>query len=83
MGIFHFFVLLFLSSPLQQNKFENLTVTDEDFEHLFQLVEKKDGGPPWKHMMDRSVPHMSYQAWQRDPEVANHLNVIMFLFIFA
>lgn len=56
------------SRPLQQNKFENLTVTDEDFEHLFQLVEKKDGGPPWKHMMDRSAPHMSYQAWQRDPE---------------
>lgn len=44
-------------------------ITNEDLEHLCQLVERKDGGPPWKHMMDRSGHNMSYQAWQRDPEV--------------
>ncbi|XP_059449561.1 uncharacterized protein LOC132180673 [Corylus avellana] len=41
-------------------------VTEEDLEHLCQLVEMKDGGPPWIHMMDRSAPNLSYQAWRRD-----------------
>ncbi|KAG6746565.1 hypothetical protein POTOM_048917 [Populus tomentosa] len=41
-------------------------VTEEDLEHLYQLVEVKDGGPPWMHMMDRSTPTMSYKAWRRD-----------------
>ncbi|KAF3634100.1 hypothetical protein T459_09701 [Capsicum annuum] len=45
-----------------------LPITDEDLDHLWHLVERKDGGPPWKHVMDRSAPNMSYQAWQRDPE---------------
>ncbi|KAG6655285.1 uncharacterized protein LOC122311036 [Carya illinoinensis] len=43
-------------------------VTEEDLEHLCQLVEMKDGGPPWIQMMDRSTPSMSYKAWQRDPK---------------
>ncbi|XP_051121513.1 uncharacterized protein LOC127244946 [Andrographis paniculata] len=43
-------------------------VTYKDLDHLFYLVGRKDGGPPWKHMMDRSTEDMSYQAWQRDPE---------------
>ncbi|KAL3846070.1 hypothetical protein ACJIZ3_003473 [Penstemon smallii] len=47
---------------------DTMLVTDEDLKHLCQLVERKDGGPPWKHVMDRSVHNMSYQAWQRDPE---------------
>ncbi|PWA97133.1 START domain, START-like domain protein [Artemisia annua] len=47
---------------------ENGLLTDKDLKHLWQLVERKDGGPPWKHMMDRSTPNMFYQAWQRDPE---------------
>ncbi|KAB2001036.1 hypothetical protein ES319_D12G272900v1 [Gossypium barbadense] len=28
----------------------------------------RDGGPTWMHMMDRSTPNMSYQAWRRDPK---------------
>ncbi|XP_019153567.1 PREDICTED: uncharacterized protein LOC109150051 [Ipomoea nil] len=57
------------SSSLQDKKKEIGIVTDVDLEHLYHLVEgRKDGGPPWKHMMDRSTPSMSYQAWQRDPE---------------
>ncbi|XP_060203990.1 uncharacterized protein LOC132632165 [Lycium barbarum] len=55
----------FDSGPSQMNA---LPITDEDLEHLWHLVERKDGGPPWKHMMDRSTPNMSYQAWQRDRE---------------
>ncbi|XP_062147672.1 uncharacterized protein LOC133856627 [Alnus glutinosa] len=43
-------------------------VTEEDLEHLCQLVEMKDGGPPWIRMMDRAAPNMSYQAWRRDPD---------------
>ncbi|KAL3650597.1 hypothetical protein CASFOL_007000 [Castilleja foliolosa] len=55
-------------SPSELGNEGNLLVTSKDLEHLCHLVERKDGGPPWKHMMDRSTHNMSYQAWQRDPE---------------
>ncbi|KAH0448154.1 hypothetical protein IEQ34_021954 [Dendrobium chrysotoxum] len=55
-----------LGSPSQEN--ENLAVTLEDFQNLFALVETTDGGPAWIHMMDKSLPSMSYQAWRRDLE---------------
>uniref|UniRef100_A0A7N0T8D2 START domain-containing protein n=1 Tax=Kalanchoe fedtschenkoi TaxID=63787 RepID=A0A7N0T8D2_KALFE len=42
-------------------------VTDEDLQHLHDLVEMRDGGPPWVRMMDASAPDMRYQAWRRDP----------------
>lgn len=51
------------------NKEENHLLADEDLKRLWYLVEKRDGGPPWKHMMDRSTPTMTCQAWQRDLEV--------------
>ncbi|KAL3714360.1 hypothetical protein ACJRO7_006308 [Eucalyptus globulus] len=35
---------------------------------LWHLVEMKDGGPSWIHMMDRYTLSMSYQAWRRDPK---------------
>ncbi|KAG5558925.1 hypothetical protein RHGRI_008761 [Rhododendron griersonianum] len=54
------------SSQLKEK--ERLAVTEEDLEHLCHLVDRKEGGPPWKHVMDRSAPGMSYQAWQRDAE---------------
>ncbi|RAL50945.1 hypothetical protein DM860_005301 [Cuscuta australis] len=41
-------------------------VDDDDLHQLYQLLEEKDGGPAWIHMMDRSTPNMSYQAWRRD-----------------
>ncbi|CAI9302256.1 unnamed protein product [Lactuca saligna] len=50
------------------NKEENHLLADEDLKRLWYLVEKRDGGPPWKHMMDRSTPTMTCQAWQRDLE---------------
>ncbi|KAF5947466.1 hypothetical protein HYC85_013423 [Camellia sinensis] len=55
-------------SSLQLKKEQSIVVTEEDLEHLCNLVERKDGGPPWKHMMDHCTPTMSYQSWQRDPE---------------
>ncbi|KAL7003774.1 hypothetical protein U1Q18_004919 [Sarracenia purpurea var. burkii] len=56
-------------SSSQLKKEESVVVTGEDLEHLCHLVDRKDGGPPWKHMMDRSAPGMSYRAWQREPEI--------------
>lgn len=56
------------SSSSVVKKEENNLLTDGDLKHLWHLVEKRDGGPPWKHMMDRSTATMTYQAWQRDPE---------------
>lgn len=56
-------------SSSQVKSGESLAVKDDDLEHLCRLVEKKDGGRPWKRMMERSTSDMSYQAWQRDPEV--------------
>lgn len=44
-------------------------VNEADLKHLYQLVEEKDGGPAWIHMMNRSTPTMTYQAWRRDPPV--------------
>ncbi|KAL5805300.1 hypothetical protein ACOSQ3_032100 [Xanthoceras sorbifolium] len=51
-------------SPLNEER-TNI-VTEEDLEHLWKLVEVKDGGPTWIHMMDRSTQTINYQAWRRD-----------------
>lgn len=47
---------------------DGLAVNTADLMHLRRLVEEKDGGPPWIHMMERTLPTMRYQAWRRDPE---------------
>lgn len=57
----------------QIEKEESCSVTDEDLRHICQLVEEKDGGPAWIHMMNKSTPTMGYQAWRRDPQVASCL----------
>jgi len=46
---------------------EQLVVNTGDLMHLWRLVEEKDGGPSWIHMMERTLPTMRYQAWRRDP----------------
>ncbi|XP_031117320.1 uncharacterized protein LOC116020893 [Ipomoea triloba] len=56
------------SSQSQDERANINVITDEDLEHFCHLVERRDGGPCWKHMMDRSIPGLSYQAWQRDPK---------------
>ncbi|KAK2664423.1 hypothetical protein Ddye_002997 [Dipteronia dyeriana] len=55
-------------SSSQLTREESLAVAEDDLEHLCRLVEVKDGGPAWIHMMNRSTSTMSYQAWRRDPE---------------
>ncbi|XP_060963562.1 uncharacterized protein LOC115716876 isoform X1 [Cannabis sativa] len=55
-------------SVLELDEGDSNLVNVEDLEHLFQLVEMKDGGPTWIPMMDRSNPTMSYKAWRRDPK---------------
>lgn len=54
----------FSSSKVEKSK--PVVVGQNDLEHLWRLVEEKDGGPAWIQMMDRSTPNMSYQAWRRD-----------------
>lgn len=64
------YLLIFFMSRLSHiEKDDGLAVTGEDFKHLTLLVDKRDGGLPWRHMMDRSTHDMSYQAWIREPEV--------------
>ncbi|CAN6227363.1 unnamed protein product [Urochloa humidicola] len=46
---------------------EHLAVNTGDLMHLWRLVEEKDGGPSWIHMMEHTLPTMRYQAWRRDP----------------
>ncbi|KAI7983765.1 hypothetical protein LOK49_LG15G00616 [Camellia lanceoleosa] len=60
------------SSHLEEVK--PVVVGDNDLDHLCRLVEEKDGGPAWIHMMDQSTPTMSYQAWRKDPEVLEWSN---------
>lgn len=73
-----------MSSSSKLKEQERLVVTEEDLEHLCHLVDRKDGGPPWKHIMDRSAPGMRYQAWQRDPEVRfPHFDEVCCKFIIA
>lgn len=56
-------------SSSEPNEKKSDIVTEEDVEHLCRLVDMKDGGPTWIHVMDRSTPTMSYQGWRRDPKI--------------
>ncbi|KAM3373467.1 hypothetical protein ACQJBY_020101 [Aegilops geniculata] len=47
---------------------EELAVGTPDLMHLRRVVEDKDGGPAWTHMMDRTLPTFRYQAWKREPQ---------------
>ncbi|KAJ4722607.1 StAR-related lipid transfer protein like [Melia azedarach] len=47
---------------------EQDVVTENDLEHLLQLLEKKDGEMEWQSIMERSTPNMTYQAWRHEPE---------------
>lgn len=66
---------MFSSSQIEKDK--SSLLTDQDLEHLYKLVEEKDGGPAWIQMMDRSTPRMKYQAWRRDPEVVSYSIVLV------
>ncbi|KAK4749741.1 hypothetical protein SAY87_027190 [Trapa incisa] len=44
-------------------------LTEEDLKKPCELIQMKDGGPTWIHMLDRSSRRMSYRAWRRDPKI--------------
>ena len=48
---------------------EELAGSTPDLMHLRRVVEEKDGGPAWTHMMDRTLQTFRYQAWKREPQV--------------
>lgn len=43
-------------------------VTETDLEHFLHLLEGKDGEMDWQIFMERTTPHMQYQALRHDPE---------------
>lgn len=45
-------------------------VNEEDLKVLISHIDETDGGPPWKLMMQQSIPGLTYQAWYRDPPVS-------------
>ncbi|KAH9764574.1 START domain-containing protein [Citrus sinensis] len=47
---------------------EQHVVTENDLEHLLQLLERKDGEIEWQTLMEKSTPNMTYQAWRSEPE---------------
>ncbi|PON71971.1 START domain containing protein [Parasponia andersonii] len=53
---------------LESDEGNSNVISEEDLEHLCQLVEMKDVGPTWIEMMDRSTPTMYHKAWRRDPK---------------
>jgi hypothetical protein len=54
-----------LAAPVEDAE---LAVNAADLKHLRRVVDEKDGGPAWIHMMDRTLPTFRYQAWRRDME---------------
>lgn len=48
---------------------EQHVVTENDLEHLLQLLERKDGEMEWQTLMAKSTPNMTYQAWRSEPEI--------------
>lgn len=44
-------------------------LNEDDVKVLVSHIDETDGGPPWKLMMERSTPTLTYQAWYRDPPV--------------
>ncbi|KAF2590385.1 hypothetical protein F2Q70_00039400 [Brassica cretica] len=43
-------------------------VTENDLEHLLQLLEVGNATREWQSMMDKTTPNMSYQAWRHEPQ---------------
>ncbi|CAN8324479.1 unnamed protein product [Cochlearia groenlandica] len=43
-------------------------VTENDLEHLLQLLEVGNAAMEWQSMMDKTTPNMSYKAWRHEPE---------------
>ncbi|KAL1200058.1 hypothetical protein V5N11_030284 [Cardamine amara subsp. amara] len=46
---------------------EEEIVTENDLEHLLQLLEVGNAAMEWQNMMDKTTPNMTYQAWRHEP----------------
>lgn len=53
----------------QDEEKEQDIVTENDLDHLLQLLEGRDGEAEWQNMMQRSNPNFAYEAWRLEPEV--------------
>uniref|UniRef100_A0A0A0L598 START domain-containing protein n=1 Tax=Cucumis sativus TaxID=3659 RepID=A0A0A0L598_CUCSA len=43
-------------------------ITENDLDHLLQLLEGRHGEAEWQSMMQRSTPNFAYEAWRLEPE---------------
>ncbi|XP_004298241.1 PREDICTED: stAR-related lipid transfer protein 7, mitochondrial-like isoform X1 [Fragaria vesca subsp. vesca] len=53
--------------PSSDQEQEPSELNEEDLRVLISHIEETDGGPPWKLMMEQSIPSLTYKAWYRDP----------------
>ncbi|XP_078436780.1 uncharacterized protein LOC144707516 [Wolffia australiana] len=44
------------------------SVTEKDLDHFLLLLDNNNGAAVWHHMMERTTPNMTYQAWRYEPE---------------
>lgn len=56
------------SSNKDEGKEQDI-VTENDLDHLLQLLEGRHGEAEWQSMMQRSTPNFAYEAWRLEPEV--------------
>ncbi|XP_010527394.1 PREDICTED: uncharacterized protein LOC104804749 [Tarenaya hassleriana] len=47
---------------------EQDVVTENDLEHLLNLLEVRNVDREWQSMMEKNTGNMSYQAWRHEPE---------------
>ncbi|KAK8495391.1 hypothetical protein V6N13_135831 [Hibiscus sabdariffa] len=59
-----------ISSSSKAEEIQQDIVTENDLAHLLHLLEGKEGEMEWQHMMEKTTPNMSYQAWRHEPENA-------------
>ncbi|GMJ08328.1 hypothetical protein like AT4G14500 [Hibiscus trionum] len=59
-----------VSSSIKAEEGQQDLVTEIDLAHLLHLLEGKEGEMEWQHMMVKTTPNMSYQAWRHEPENA-------------
>ena len=56
-------------------------VTENDLDHLLQLLEGRNGEAEWQTMMQRSTPNFAYEAWRLEPEVSDFEDVSLYYYL--
>ncbi|KAL6190720.1 hypothetical protein ACLB2K_037114 [Fragaria x ananassa] len=65
-GMFLDMVMDLMLMDMEQEPSE---LNEEDLRVLVSHIEETDGGPPWKLMMEQSIPSLTYKAWYRNPPI--------------